>query len=205
MGVSGLRADDCIEHVIRTLSILESDPIMEASELVYKTIINGGWVYLAGNGGSGSIAEHMASDIMKGGGQPMRETIRCLSLGSNDVIIGAYVNDVGVSSMFAEQCYTYDIGKNDCIITFSASGKSKNILAIKEYAKEQKVPYVCLSSSKTKNNYGISIYVDTLCDGDMFYGVVEGVFSVLAHIIASIVKDKLRSSHGNLERRTPND
>jgi D-sedoheptulose 7-phosphate isomerase len=97
---------------------------MKAAKLIKKA----NFVYLVGNGGSASTANHFANDLVKKLG------IKAISLCSNESIITAYANDLGYENVFLEQLKVF-LTKEDLLISISTSGKSKNILKAIKYAK----------------------------------------------------------------------
>lgn len=90
------------------------------------------FVYIIGNGGSASTANHFANDLVKMCG------IKAISLCANEAVIMAYANDNGYENIFVEQLKVF-LNKDDLLITISGSGKSKNILKAINYAKKNGV------------------------------------------------------------------
>lgn len=91
------------------------------------------YIYIIGNGGSASTANHFANDLVKIAG------VKAISLCANEAIIMAYANDNGYDNIFIDQLKVF-FKKGDLLITFSGSGKSKNIVkAIKWTQKRGKV------------------------------------------------------------------
>lgn len=96
---------------------------------VIELIKDANYVFIIGNGGSASTANHFANDLVKIGG------IKAFSLCSNESIITAYGNDCGYENIFLEQLKVY-LTKGDLLITISTSGKSKNILRAQTFARK---------------------------------------------------------------------
>ena len=92
-------------------------------------VIKANFVYIVGNGGSASTANHFANDLVKMCG------IRAVSLCSNEAIVTAFANDNGYENIFVEQLKVF-LAKDDLLITISGSGTSKNIVKALEYAKK---------------------------------------------------------------------
>ena len=85
------------------------------------------FVYVIGNGGSASLADHFGCDLVKVGG------IKAVSLAANNAVITAYANDNGYENVFVDQLRVFLTSK-DLLITISGSGTSKNIVKTIEYA-----------------------------------------------------------------------
>lgn len=77
-------------------------------------------VFVCGNGGSASTAEHFTNDLFSKG-------VRAICLNSNASIITMIANDFGYEYIFQRQLDLY-IEPNDLLIVFSCSGKSDNII-----------------------------------------------------------------------------
>lgn len=90
------------------------------------------FVYIAGNGGSASTANHFANDLVKMAG------VRAISLCSNEAIVMAYANDEGYENIFTKQLEVFFDPNKDVLITISGSGTSPNIVNAQEYVQMQK-------------------------------------------------------------------
>lgn len=105
------------------------------------------YVYIIGNGGSASTANHFANDLVK------MAKIRAISLCANEAIVMAYANDDGYENVFVNQLKVFLTSK-DLLITISGSGTSKNILRAIDYAKSIKAK-VC--NFPTMKEYGCNM------------------------------------------------
>ena len=96
---------------------------------IVKIIKKANYVYIIGNGGSASCANHFANDLVKMCG------IRAISLCANEAIVTAYANDEGYENIFYYQLKVF-LKKDDLLITISGSGTSTNITKALKYAKK---------------------------------------------------------------------
>lgn len=92
-------------------------------------------IYLIGNGGSGSNANHIANDFLYGAGISNKKGIKVESLVSNSAVLSCLANDVGYESIFSEQLKV-KASKNDLLIALSGSGNSPNIIKALNEAKK---------------------------------------------------------------------
>lgn len=83
-----------------------------------------GIIYTFGNGGSSSIANHMACDWMLG----TEGEFVVFSLASNNSLLSAIANDKGYKSTCTAQICNF-IEKVDVLVLISSSGFSPNIIA----------------------------------------------------------------------------
>ncbi len=93
--------------------------IISAYELLRGARDSGNIVYLIGNGGSATLASHMATDLQLGG-------VRAVSL-TDVAAVTTYMNDVGAHECFSKQIEVLG-RKGDILIAISGSGNSANIL-----------------------------------------------------------------------------
>ena len=77
-------------------------------------------VFVCGNGGSASTAEHFTNDLFSKG-------VRAICLNSNVSIMTMIANDYGYDYVFSMQLATY-AEVDDLLVVFSYSGTSKNIM-----------------------------------------------------------------------------
>lgn len=96
-------------------------------ELITK-IKKANYVYICGNGGSASTANHFANDLVK------MCSVKAISLCSNEAVMTAFANDNGYDNVFYDQLRIL-FQPGDLLITISGSGKSENILKAIELAK----------------------------------------------------------------------
>lgn len=85
-----------------------------------KMIKSARFVFVCGNGGSASTAEHLTNDLFSKG-------IKAICLNSNTSIMTMIANDFGYDSVFSRQLAIYGTNK-DLLITISCSGNSPNIV-----------------------------------------------------------------------------
>ena len=100
-------------------------------EILYQAVKRARHVYICGNGGSAANAVHIANDLIAGG-------VRAHALTADVATLTAIANDYDYAEIFSRQLET--LGKSrDLLIVLSGSGKSPNILAALETAKQKKM------------------------------------------------------------------
>ena len=104
----------------------------------------GQYVYVIGNGGSGSNASHFCEDMGKGTidrkdfDNDAKKRLKILSLTDNTSYILAWGNDEGFDRVFSEQLKNL-AGPGDLLIAISGSGNSPNILRAVDWANQHGV------------------------------------------------------------------
>jgi len=93
-------------------------------------------VFLFGNGGSASLASHMACDFGKGTAPPEGRRLRAIALTDNLPLITAWANDTCYENIFAEQLEAL-LRPGDVAFAISGSGNSANVLAALHLARHR--------------------------------------------------------------------
>ena len=116
-----------------------SSDINKVIKKIYKTIKNGGKIYICGNGGSAADAQHLAAEfLIRLRPTFNRRALPVISLALDTSTITACGNDIGFDKIFARNLEALG-SKKDILITISTSGNSKNILNVLKFAKKNKI------------------------------------------------------------------
>lgn len=142
--------------------------ILESFNLLKDTFERDGIMYVCGNGGSASDAEHMVGELMKSFLIPrpvsnsisqkfsslfkedsilcnkIQEGLRAISLNSHPSLTTAYANDVDAEMIFAQQLYVLG-RKKDILVVFSTSGNSVNVVNALKVAKLKDIKTIALT------------------------------------------------------------
>ena len=143
-------------------------------------------IWIIGNGGSATTADHFATDLMRcadGSGTPLRASSLCSNLG----IVTATANDLGYEHIFTQQLQML-ASAGDILVSISASGNSSNILDAMKWAKENSIVTVALtgfSGGSARTLADASVHVMT-ANGD--YGVVEDVHLTICHMVSESLR-----------------
>jgi D-sedoheptulose 7-phosphate isomerase len=131
-------------------------------------------IFLIGNGGSSSIAEHMATDLTKNAG------LKAMAL-SGTPMLTTFSNDYGYENMFAK-FVEFFAEKEDVLIAISSSGQSKNILNACDQAKQNKMKVITFSGFSQDNPLrtkgDLNFWIDSAS-----YGFVEILHGIILHWI----------------------
>jgi D-sedoheptulose 7-phosphate isomerase len=124
------------------LRLLEED-ISAACSLCLITILRGGKILLAGNGGSAADAQHIAAEFV---GRFVRErrSLPAIALSTDTSAMTAISNDYGFDAVFARQ--VEGLGNiDDVFIGISTSGNSPNIIQAVESARQKGLKTIVFS------------------------------------------------------------
>src|SRR3990167_2861913 len=139
-----------------------------------------GTLYVAGNGGSASIANHMACDFMNVG-------IPTVSLSANSPLLTMIANDYGYEDVFEYQLLRL-YRPNDMVLLVSSSGNSKNIVKAAYLALERELTLLSFTGfdgGKLKELSDINYHVES---ND--YGHVETEHTRFFHHVTNTIKGK---------------
>lgn len=121
------------------LDRVDQEAMARWSDLLFDCWERGKFVFLIGNGGSGTTASHLAEDLGKSTlpeselGDERRRRLKVLSLTDNAGWLMAVGNDVGYEDIFVQQLMNYG-DEGDALIAISGSGNSPNILKAVDWA-----------------------------------------------------------------------
>jgi D-sedoheptulose 7-phosphate isomerase len=127
------------ERVARELMRIDPAEVKALAEVMNETYERGRFIFVCGNGGSGSNASHFCEDVGKGTlrrehfDDDGKKRVRILSLTDNTPYILAWGNDEGFERVFVEQLKNL-ASPGDLLIAISGSGNSPNILRAVEWA-----------------------------------------------------------------------
>ncbi|MCC7404947.1 MAG: SIS domain-containing protein [Bdellovibrionales bacterium] len=184
---------DYTQSLSRALASLDTKLLDQACELIMTTAQRGRRIFLAGNGGSAAIADHLSCDLGKGTLSPGQPPIKVMSLSANGPILTAIANDYGYEQVFATQLEMY-AQEGDVLITISSSGNSPNICKALEKAKAMKVKTIALtgfSGGKCKALADLPLHFEF-----KNYGIVEDCHQIVLQCLGQILA-KLRDEAGS--------
>jgi len=150
------------------------DAISSFMQLVRETSAAGGKLMLIGNGGSASIASHIAIDFVRN---------RCINaMAFNDpMFLTCLSNDLGYENAFAFQIERF-CEANDILIAISSSGRSANILNAVAAARRRNARVITFSGFGDRNPLrqlgDLNFYVPS-----SQYGFVELIHCSLCHCV----------------------
>ena len=122
-----------LDRVGRELQRVDAAEVRALADAIHDCYTRGHFVFLCGNGGSGSNASHFCEDLGKGTlrredfDNDRKKRLRILSLTDNTPYILAWGNDEGFERVFVEQLKNV-ASAGDLLIAISGSGNSPNIL-----------------------------------------------------------------------------
>lgn len=180
-----------LKGIRKTLMDIHFKDFERILQIIIETSYKKRTVFVMGNGGSASTASHFVCDLTKGTFISGKPAARAIALNENIALFTAIANDISYEKIFEEQLKLY-LEPGDTVILISASGNSPNILRAAKYAKSRNAKVIGIlgfGGGKLKN----------LCDASIVlspkhYGYVEGIHSIVAHLITNYLCEIQKSS-----------
>ncbi len=120
------------------------EEIKTASTKIFDTLRKKKKIFICGNGGSASDAQHLAAEfLVRLRPKVNRRPLPIISLALDTSTITACANDYSFEKLFSRNLEAL-YSKGDLLITISTSGMSKNILNVLNFAKKKKIYSISL-------------------------------------------------------------
>lgn len=181
---AGLDVSEYIERLRQELDRVDRAEMRRMADLVYNAWRNEKFVFIFGNGGSGTTATHMSEDLGKStlGDRDLadetRQRLRVMSLTDNLGWILAVGNDLGYDQIFVQQLMNYGRA-GDLVIAISGSGNSPNVLAAVDWA----------------NRHGLATFGLTGFDGGKLKAIEQAGLHVPLHDMGMVESIHLALFH----------
>jgi D-sedoheptulose 7-phosphate isomerase len=166
------------------------------ANLIYQAYEQGNFVYIFGNGGSGTTASHMAEDLGKSTlreedlHDESRRRLKVLSLTDNAGWLMAVGNDLAYDQIFVQQLMNYG-SAGDLVIAISGSGNSPNVLNAVDWANRHGLVTFGLTGYdggqlKDLQQQGLHVALDDM-------GMVESLHLCLFHWVLNDVHARINA------------
>jgi D-sedoheptulose 7-phosphate isomerase len=185
-----LAADAYMQRLEHELRRIELADMQRWADHLYQAWENDRFVYIIGNGGSGTTATHMAEDLGKSTlrSEDLRDEskkrLKVLSLTDNAGWIMAVGNDVAYDQIFVQQLMNYG-RQGDLVIAISGSGNSPNVLNAVDWANRHRLITFGLTGYsggklRSMQQDGLHVPLDDM-------GMVESIHLCLFHWVLNDV------------------
>jgi D-sedoheptulose 7-phosphate isomerase len=170
--------------------------ILTVAEVATLSLRNGNKILLAGNGGSAADAQHIAAELVTRFHFD-RSPLAAIALSTDTSVLTATGNDYGYDQIFERQIRA--LGRpGDVFIAISTSGRSPNIIAALNAARDAGVITVGFTGSKEGP-------MRALCDHCLVApseqtAMIQQVHIVMAHAICAIIENNVLAESGTSEK-----
>jgi D-sedoheptulose 7-phosphate isomerase len=185
-----LHSDSYLDRLKAELDRVSRDDLHRWADLTFDAWKHDRFLYIIGNGGSGTTASHMAEDLGKSTLRPedlkdeSKKRLKVLSLTDNAGWLMAVGNDVAYDQVFVQQLMNYG-RPGDLLLAISGSGNSPNILNAVDWANRHGLVTFGLTGYrggklKAMQQHGLHVELDDM-------GMVESIHLCLFHWVLNDV------------------
>ena len=179
-----------LQRLQEEITSTDQQALQRWADLIYEAWEQDRFVFIFGNGGSGTTASHMAEDLGKSTlseadlQDSTKKRLKVLSLTDNAGWIMAVGNDLGYEQIFVQQLMNY-ASAGDLVIAISGSGNSPNVLNAVQWANQQGLKTFGLTGYdggqlKEEQQDGLHVALDDM-------GMVESIHLALFHWVLNDV------------------
>jgi D-sedoheptulose 7-phosphate isomerase len=191
-----LDARPFLERVAQELLRIDPLEVKALADAMFSCYRRDRFIFVIGNGGSGSNASHLCEDVGKGTlrrqdfDDDRKKRFRILSLSDHTPYILAWGNDEGFERVFVEQLKNL-AGPGDLLVAISGSGNSPNVLRAVEWANAHGLTtFGCTGFSGGKlralAHKGLHVPLDDM-------GIVESIHLAAFHWVVDDLHRRLAS------------
>ncbi len=191
-----LTAGDYLGRLEQELQRIDLGDLQAWADAIFEAWQNERFVFVLGNGGSGTTASHMAEDLGKSTLRPedlkdeSKKRLKVLSLTDNAGWIMAVGNDLAYDQIFVQQLMNYG-SAGDLVIAISGSGNSPNVLQAVDWANRHGLKTFGLTGYSggkliQEQQAGLHVPLDDM-------GMVESIHLCLFHWVLNDVFARINS------------
>ena len=181
-----MKWNDYKSEIKQALDIFEFDE--KILEVLKNSVKNNQKIFIAGNGGSATLALHYACDLSKNANPNWKQNLdrfKAISLSNNIGYMTAISNDDGYEEVFRQQLVNL-ASKNDILVLISSSGNSPNIIKAAEYAKKAGLITIGITGFKGGSlrkicDYSAHVNFDS-------YEVSEDIHQIFGHFLVCFLR-----------------
>ena len=168
---------------------LDINKLSKIENIIFHKIKNDNKIFVCGNGGAASVANHFLCDFNKGIKISSKKKLKpkVISLSNSLETILAISNDISFKKIFTFQLENY-FSHGDILICLSCSGSSPNIIDVLNYCKKNKIfsiSFTGFAKKKFQQKSDINLNI-----GIENYGISEDFFQIIMHMLSQSIRMK---------------
>ena len=169
------------------LSDKSAGEIELASNLIIKSLENGGKIMFCGNGGSAADSQHLSAELV-GRYMKNRKPLASVALTTDTSVITAISNDFTFDDIFSRQIESIG-NEGDILYATSTSGKSKNIISALKTARSLKIKTIGIIGN---DDNGLKDLCNIIISAPAVRSDrIQEMHIAIGHIICEILESKL--------------
>lgn len=182
-----MKWDEYKSKIKQALDIFKFDE--KILEVLKNSIKNNQKIFVAGNGGSATLALHYVCDLSKNANTNWEQNFdryRAICLSNNIGYMTAIANDSSYDEVFRQQLINL-ASENDILILISSSGNSANIIKAAEYARKVGLIVIGITGFKGGRlkeicDYSAHVNFDS-------YEVSEDIHQIFGHFLVCCLRE----------------
>jgi D-sedoheptulose 7-phosphate isomerase len=163
------------------------------------TLTGGGRLLAVGNGGSAAHAQHLTAELV-GRYRVERPAMSAIALTAETSTLTALINDYPPTELFARQVRAHG-RPGDVLLAMSTSGRSPNVLAAVEAARERELTSWALTGAGP--NPMTMAADESVCVESQNTATIQEVHQVLVHLLCEAVDAALTADTDAAELARP--
>jgi phosphoheptose isomerase len=187
--------DSAVAELVEVLQAARSlrAPLVDAAELIARSLAAGGQLLVCGNGGSAAAAEHFAAELVGRFRDAQRPGYAAHALTSDAATVTAWANDSSYADVFARQVQAFG-RPGDVLVGLSTSGGSSNVLRAFRTARRHGLTTIALiggDGGKLRRLADLSIVVPAADTAR-----IQECQQLWIHLISELIERKLSATVG---------
>lgn len=164
-----------------------AEPTARAADLLISALRAGRTIYVCGNGGSASQAQHIAGELV-GRFRKDRPPLACVALSTDTSVLTAVANDYDFDAVFERQVAAL-VREGDVLWALTTSGSSPNVVKAAARARERGARVLGMTG---RSGGTLREFCDVLLavPADSSPAVQEGHLALL-HILCGLVEEAM--------------
>jgi D-sedoheptulose 7-phosphate isomerase len=166
--------------------------VASAAEACVRSLRGGGKVLFCGNGGSAADAQHLAGEFVSRFNFD-RNSLGAIALTTDTSVLTAIANDYGYEHVFERQ--VQGLGRpGDVLVGISTSGRSRNVLAAMEAARQINIVTVGMTGNQQERI--VELADICICIPSRYTPKIQEGHIVCGHALCAIVESQLFKEPG---------
>ena len=178
-----------VEHLRALLCVEQETPRIQAwGEALAETLLAGGRLLAAGNGGSAAQAQHLTAELV-GRYRDDRLPLSAIALNAETSSLTAIANDYGYEESFARQVRAHG-RRGDVLLLLSTSGASPNLLAAARAARSCGIRGWALTGPAPNKLHSLVSEAIAIQHGGS--ATVQEIHLVVVHLLCNAVEEAIK-------------
>jgi len=166
------------------VSKTEVENIEKAAQAIITSLLNGGKLFIFGNGGSAADSQHIAAELV-GRFKVERKPLPAIALTTNTSVLTAIANDYGYDASFSRQIEALGT-KGDVALGISTSGNSKNVIEALNKARVLGLKTIGLTGNDGGRIKGITDILINVASKDT--PAIQESHTMIGHILCELIE-----------------